>query len=168
MNLIESYNLIDLAIVAVMLLAVIFGTWKGFIRSLTALAGLALGIILAGKYYVLVEPYLNKISSLDRHISMILSMIIVFIGVQVVFVAIRHIMSALLDLTHLTWLDRALGGTMGLVAGFVIVAASVQTLMVGVPDSQLVKTSKLVQPVDQITGQALKYAPKQAAIRRKR
>ena len=52
MNLIESYNLIDLAIVAVMLLAVIFGTWKGFIRSLTALAGLALGIIFAGKYYV--------------------------------------------------------------------------------------------------------------------
>ena len=66
----------------------------------------------------LVEPYLNKISSLDRHVSMILSMIIVFIGVQVVFVAIGHIMDVLPDLTRLTWLDRVLGGTMGLVAGF--------------------------------------------------
>jgi membrane protein required for colicin V production len=162
MNSVESYNLIDLAIVCVMLLSVIFGTWKGFIRSLTAWAGLALGVVLAAKYYGLVEPYLSRISSLDRHVSMILSMIILFVGVQIVFVAIRYIMEALLDLTRLTWLDRALGGTMGLAAGFLIVAVAVQALLVGVPESSFVKTSKLVHPVDQITGQALKHAPEQA------
>jgi membrane protein required for colicin V production len=161
MNGAESYNLIDLAIVCVILLAFIFGTWKGFIRSLTAWDGLALGVVLAGKYYGLVAPYLNKISSLDRHVSMILSMILIFVGVQVVFVAIRYLMDVLLDLTRLTWLDRALGGAMGLAAGFLIVAASVQALLVGVPEWPPVKTSKLVRPVDQITGQALKHAPEQ-------
>lgn len=162
MNLVESYNLVDLFILGTLFISMILGIWKGFIKSLTALAGLILGVVFALKYYPVVQPYLNKISALDAQISTVLSVIIVFIGVQIIFVVIRRILDKLLDLTRLTWLDRVFGAAMGVAGGFLIVAASVQVLLIGIPDWPLIKTSKLIHPVDQLTTTCLNYAPKQA------
>jgi uncharacterized membrane protein required for colicin V production len=163
MNSIETtYNFIDIFIAGTLLITFILGTWKGFVRSLTALASLVLGVACALKYYPLVQPYLKKISSLDPNISMILSVIIVFIAVQILFIVVRRILAKLLDLTRLTWLDRIFGALMGAAAGFLLVAAAVQALLIGVPDWPMVKTSKLVQPVNQLTWKGMSYAPKEA------
>jgi membrane protein required for colicin V production len=162
MNPIDAYNAIDLFIMGTLLITLILGIWKGFVRSLTALASLVAGVALAIKYYPAAQAYLSKVSSLDPQISMILAMVIIFITVQVVFVIIRRILEALIDLTRLTWLDRIFGAAMGIVAGLLLVAAAVQVMLIGIPEWPLVKTSKLVKPVDQLTGKAVTYAPKQA------
>jgi len=162
MAVIDSYNVIDLVILGVLLVTVVLGTWKGFIRSLTALAGLVLGVVGAAKYHSLAQPFLNKISSLDPHISAILSMVIIFLLVQIVFVAVRWILDAILDLTKLSWLDRIFGAAMGFAAGFIIVAAGVQVLLIGIPELPPVKTSKLVGPIDQLAAMGMQYVPKQA------
>ncbi len=162
MNPIDTYNAIDLFIMGTLLVTLILGIWKGFVRSLTALASLVAGVALAIKYYPAAQAYLSKVSSLDPQVSMILGMVIIFIGVQVVFVVIRRILEALIDLTRLTWLDRIFGAAMGIVAGLLVVAAAVQVMLIGIPEWPLVKTSKLVKPVDQLTGKAVTYAPKQA------
>jgi membrane protein required for colicin V production len=161
MNLIETYNAIDLFIMGTVLITLILGIWKGFVRSLTALASLVAGVVLAIKYYPAAQAYLNKISTLDPQISMILAMVIIFIAVQIVFVVIRRMLEALIDLTRLSWLDRVFGAAMGIIAGLLVVAAAVQVMLIGIPDWPLVKTSKLVKPVDQLTGKAVTYAPKQ-------
>jgi membrane protein required for colicin V production len=162
MQLIEGYNLIDLFVAGVMLIGFLLGIWKGFVRSLTALASLVLGVLFALKYYPRVEPYLGKISSLDPHISMILSMVIVFIAVQVVFVAIRRLLDALVDLTKLSWLDRILGAIMGLAAGFLIAGAAVEVMLTGIPEWPVIKQSKLVAPVHELSQKALSFAPQSA------
>ena len=161
MNLLDAYNAIDLFIMVTLLVTLILGIWKGFVRSLTALASLVAGVVLAIKYYPPAQAYLSKISSLDPQISMILAMILIFIAVQMVFVIIRRILEALIDLTRLSWLDRIFGAAMGIGAGLLVVAAAVQVMLIGIPDWPLVKTSKLVKPVDQLTGKAVTYAPKQ-------
>lgn len=155
----NGYNILDAVIAGIILLALILGAWKGFLRSLTALTGIVFGIILSARYYGLVQPYLHKVSSLDKHVSMVLSMIIVFVLVQVAFVLIRHALDRLLDLTKLTWLDRSLGALMGFSAGFLIAAALVQSLLIGLPEWPPVKKSQLAQPVNQLTGKAMEYAP---------
>lgn len=162
MDLVESYNLIDAFIMGTLLVTLILGLWKGFIRSLTAVAGLVIGVFGALKYYTVVQPYLGKISSLDPHISMILSMVIVFIAVQALFVLIRRILSALIKVTRLSWLDRALGGIMGMAAGLLIVAGAVQILLIVLPEWSVVKSSRLIKPVNTLTAKAMTYAPKQA------
>jgi membrane protein required for colicin V production len=162
MQLIDSYNLVDMFIMGTLLISLILGIWKGFVRSLTALASLVLGVLLALKYYPSVVQYLDKISKLDPQISMIIAMVIIFILVQIIFLIIRRVLDFLLDLTRLTWLDRILGAIMGIVAGLIIVAAGVQVLLIGVPDWPIVKTSKLVIPIDRLTAKALLYAPKDA------
>ncbi len=50
MQYIESYNLIDLFVVSTMLTGL--GVWKGFVKSLTGLASLVLGVALAMRYQV--------------------------------------------------------------------------------------------------------------------
>lgn len=160
MQFIESYNLIDLFIIGTLLTTLVFGIWKGFVSSLTALASLVLGVMLAVKYYPRVEPQLAKISSLDPNISMILSMIIIFIVVQAVFVLIRRVLDLLIDVSRLSWLDRTLGAAMGVSAGFLIASAAVHAVALGVPEWQVVKESKLVDPVRTLTARAISYAPR--------
>jgi membrane protein required for colicin V production len=162
MKYLEAYNLIDLCIFGLLFIAIILGLWKGFVRSLTGLASLVFGVLLAVKYYHAVEPYLGRISSLDPQISMILSMVIIFIAVQVVFLVIRRILAALIDLTRLGWLDRTFGAVMGLAAGFLVIAAGVEILLVGIPEWPVVKESRLVRPVDELAGRAMNFAPKGA------
>jgi membrane protein required for colicin V production len=161
MKYIEAYNLIDLFIMGTLLVTLILGIWKGFVRSLTALASVVLGVLFAVKYHALVQPYLNKISSLDPHIATILSMVIVFVAVQAIFVVIRRILDALIDLTRLSWLDRCLGAIMGAVAGFLVVACTVQAVLIGIPEWPVVRTSKLIPLVHRVTDEALARSPKQ-------
>ena len=160
MHFIESYNLIDLFIIGTLLTTLIFGIWKGFVSSLTALASLVLGVVLAIKYYPQVVPQLAKISSLDPNISMILSMIIVFILVQAVFVLIRRVLDVLIDVSRLGWLDRTLGAAMGVSAGFLIASAAVHAVAMGMPEWQVVKESKLLNPMQALTTRMITYAPR--------
>jgi len=159
MEFLGDYNLIDLFILGTLAITVILGVWKGFIRSLTALASLVVGVYLAMTYYPRVEPYLGKISSLDPNISMIISMVIIFIVVQGLFVLLRHVLAALIDLIKLGWLDHILGALMGLVAGFVLVAVAVEVMLLGIPEWPMVKQAKLVPPVHELTVKAMNFAP---------
>ncbi len=161
MQYVEAYNLIDLFIVVTLVVTGILGIWKGFLRSLTALASIVIGVVLAMKYYPAVQPYLGKISSLDPTISTAISMAIIFIAVQVVFLLVRRVLDALIDVTRLGWLDRTLGAGIGLAAGFLIVVAVVEAALLGIPDWPVVKESKLVQPVDDIARRGLRFAPQQ-------
>jgi membrane protein required for colicin V production len=162
MKFLESYNPIDLFIMGTLLITFVLGLWKGFLRSLSALAGLVVGVIAALKYYPMVEPYLKKISSLDPHISAALSMIVIFVLVQAVFILIRKALEALLSVTRLGWLDRIFGSAMGVAAGLLIVASAVQVLLIVLPEWPTVKAARLVQPVNGLTEKALAYVPKQA------
>jgi membrane protein required for colicin V production len=155
----EGYNLIDLVIIALLLMGLILGTWKGFLRTLTALASLVVGVVAAFKYYTKVEPYLTKISALDPHISMILSMVIIFIAVQALFVVVRFILDALIDLTHLSWLDRIFGAAMGLAAGFLVAATGVEVVLAGVPEWPMVKESKLAPAVHEAATKGYERSP---------
>lgn len=160
MDLQTGYNLIDIFIIGTILIGFILGIWKGFVRSLTALASLVFGVLLALKYYPLVEPYLGMIGKLNPHISMVIAMVIVFIIVQIAFILIRWLLAALVDLTSLSWLDRVLGAIMGVAAALVVVAVAVHVLWVGLPEWPAVKKSKFVGPVRELTAKLVPMVPK--------
>lgn len=159
MEIIQGYNIIDLCIALILLIGLILGIWKGFVRSITALASVVLGVLAAMKYYPAVEPYLGKISKLDPQISMILSMVIIFILVQIVFVLLRLLLEAAIDVTQLGWLDRTFGAIMGLLAATILIVVAIQALMLGMPDEAVVKKSKLVPIANRIGAKMLEYMP---------
>jgi len=155
----EHYNLIDMFVVLTMAVALMLGLWKGFVRTLTAVAAVLIGVLAATRYHLVVEGYLSRVSSLDPYICTILSMIILFVGVQAVFVLIRKALDAILDFTRLGWLDRVLGAGLGVGAGFLVVAATVQFLILAVPEWPAVRSSKLLGPIEQISTVAISRVP---------
>jgi uncharacterized membrane protein required for colicin V production len=159
MNILDTYNIIDAFILVTVLATLIMGLWKGFIRTLSALTGLVVGVLAAFNYYPVAEGYLRKISELDPHVSTILSMAIVFIIVQALFVIVRKFLEALVDLTRLGWLDRVLGGCMGVLIGGVLVATVSQLLIVAAPEWPQVKNSKLLHPIEGVSTAALNQVP---------
>jgi membrane protein required for colicin V production len=159
MSFIEASNPIDIFILATILITFIMGFWKGFIRSLTALAGLAVGVWAATKYYPLVQSQLIKLSALNPQIAMIISMVLVFIIAQVVFVLLRRVLEAILDFTRLGWLDRIMGAVMGVATGFIISASCVQVALIAAPEWQAVKSSVLALPMEGATYKLLAYVP---------
>ncbi|MEW6530771.1 MAG: CvpA family protein [Thermodesulfobacteriota bacterium] len=162
MEIIQDYNVVDAFILIMLLIGLILGLWKGFVRSFTALASLVVGVIAAVRYYRVVEPYLGKVSSLDPNISMILSMVIVFVFVQAVFVLIRLLLDALVDATRLSVLDRLLGGAMGVAAAFLVVAVVVQVILIGIPEWPIVTKSKFTKPTEEVTKKLWQYVPQSA------
>ncbi|MGB9617089.1 MAG: CvpA family protein [Desulfomonilaceae bacterium] len=159
MEQLEQYNLIDMFVAVTLVVAFLLGLWKGFARTLAAVAGVGIGILAASRYHGSVEPYLSRISSLDPYICTILSMIILFIAVQAVFVLIRKGLDLLLDFTRLGWLDRILGAGLGVGAGFLFVATTVQLLVLAAPEWPAIKTSKLIPPIEQASRAALSRVP---------
>ncbi len=159
MELTQGYNAVDFVILAIFAITVILGIWKGFVSSLTGLAGLVFGVAAAVKYYPRVEPYLGKITSLEPHASMILSMVIIFVAVQVLFLIIRFILNLLIDVTRLGWLDRTLGAVMGLLAGFLVASVAVEVLLIGIPEWTALKESRLAPPVHGLAQRAVEAAP---------
>lgn len=165
MDTVSNYNVIDIFIIATLLITLILGLWKGFVKTLTALAGLVLGVLLSMKYYPEVQPYLARVTSLDSHISMILSMIVIFILVQAFFVIVRRILEAILEFSRLSWLDRVCGAAMGIAGGFLIVAVAAEMILLGAADWQSAKQSKLLIPLNRLTQRVLTYAPPEAQQR---
>jgi membrane protein required for colicin V production len=159
MSFLEASNPIDIFILATILITFIMGFWKGFIKSLTALAGLAVGVWAATKYYPLVQVQLIKLSALNPQIATIISMVLVFILAQVVFVILRRILEAVLDFTRLGWLDRIMGAVMGIVTGFIIAASCVQVALIAAPEWQAVRSSVLALPIEGVTYKLLAYVP---------
>ncbi len=159
MEQLEPYNLIDAFVAVTLVLAFLVGLWKGFARTLAAVASVALGVLAASRYHATVEPYLSRISSLDPYICTILSMIIIFVAVQALFVLVRKGLDMLLDFTRLGWLDRILGAGLGVGAGLFLVAASIQLLILAAPEWPAIKASKLIPPIEQISRAALSRVP---------
>lgn len=141
------------------------GVWKGFLRSLLGVLGLVAGAYFAVRYYGLVQPYLGRVSSLDPLISTVLSVVLIFISVQVVFLVVRRIMKALVDLTKLGWVDRTFGAALGLTASFCVVAAGVQAMLVGVPELPLLRESRLIEPVNRLAARGINVIPSEAKAR---
>lgn len=159
MEQLQHYNVIDMFVVFTMAAGLLLGFWKGFAKTLTAIAAVVLGILAATKYHPAVEPYLSRVSLLDPNICTILSMIFLFILVQAIFVLIRKALDALLDFTRLGWLDRILGAGMGAGAGFLFLAATVQLLVLAVPEWPAVGTSKFVRPIEEISHDLMSRVP---------
>jgi len=88
--------------------------------------------------------------------------VIVFIFVQVLFVLIRLLLDALVDVTRLGILDRLLGAAMGGVAAFLVVAVVVQIILVGIPDWPIVTKSKFTRPTEDVTKKLWQYVPQSA------
>lgn len=117
----ESFNAVDIAVVAVVLLSAGFAFYRGFIREALAIAGWVGAAAVA--YYgfaslrAVLEPYIGHKMLLDVATGGSL-----FIAAVVVFGLLIHFIVRAIQKSPLSALDRSLGFLFGAARGIVVVA----------------------------------------------
>jgi membrane protein required for colicin V production len=116
---------VDYVLAGAVLLSMLFGAIRGFLRESVALLGWLVGLWLAWRYSGLVEPYLGGLLT-GTLLQVWVARIIVLIAVVMAGWLLGSFLSYLVQRSGLTLgVDRLLGGVFGLVRGAVIVGFAV-------------------------------------------
>jgi len=114
-------NWLDIVIIVLLVSAAIGGMVAGLIRAVFSLAGLIVGVILAGHYYVPFSAYLGFIPTEKG--PTIVAFIIIFLAVMIVATLLGFLLTKLISAILLGWLNRVGGAILGLLLGSIFIAA---------------------------------------------
>ncbi len=112
-------NWFDIILIAVLALSTLAGIWQGFLMMVLPVIGIIVGTVLAGYY----SASLGKLLSIDnqQHAQWAGYIIIVF-GMLVLAVVLSIVLRKVISFTPLKWVDKLVGGILGLVLGLLFCA----------------------------------------------
>lgn len=117
-------NLIDVLFVAVLLLSLLVGIWRGLLRELLSIGSWLLAGYVAWRFHgVLMAPLEGVISSAGARQAA--ALLLLFIAAVLVLALLSHLLVGLLKRSPLRGTDRALGAAFGVLRGVVLIAAAV-------------------------------------------
>lgn len=122
-----------------------------------SIAGLVAGFLIANNYYPLLSEVLLKITHF-RFIN-ILSYALIFLAVLVGCLLLGSIFKKILQAVMLLWMDRIGGGVFGLGKGFIFCVAILMILVYFVPSTSLVRDSKIVPHLYEISRSLVRLVP---------
>ena len=116
---------VDYILIGIVLVSMLFGAIRGFLRESIALLGWLVGLWLAWRYAPLVEPYLGG-SLTGTELQVWVARILLLLGAVLAAWIIGSLLGYLVQRSGLTLgVDRILGAVFGLVRGAVIVGFAV-------------------------------------------
>ena len=116
---------VDYLLTGAILLSMLFGSVRGFLRESVALLGWLVGLWLAWRYATLVEPYLGGALA-GTSLQVWVARMIVLLAVVMAGWLLGSLLSYIVQRSGLTLgVDRLLGAIFGLVRGAVIVGFAV-------------------------------------------
>jgi membrane protein required for colicin V production len=108
-------NWLDILLLVAIALATVAGLGIGVIRAALYLAGLILGIVLAGHYYIPFSHLLDAV--LQPNVAKVVAFIIILAAVMVAAVFLAVFLRRGAEVIKLGWADRLGGAVFGLVMG---------------------------------------------------
>jgi len=158
-----SFTWLDAVLAGIMVVAVIVGLAKGFIREAIGLAAVILGLILAGQYYENLAALLQSVITNDE-----LNDFVSFLLIFVVVVVAGWIMAAILSRFAkgpLKIINHFLGGVFGFLKGGLISGVVVLALLVFSVDRKAVVNSWLAPYALYITNGIVQLVPQELKTR---
>lgn len=121
-------NLLDWLIVVVLVIGTLLGSYWGAIRQVLAIVGVLASISIAGRTYPVVAERLGGIlpTAPDQH--NLLAFVLVLIVVSAVISLLATLLRRFAGLLLLGWLDRLVGGGLGLIQSMLFLGAIVAAL----------------------------------------
>ena len=114
-------NWLDIVIVVIVIISTFAGLRSGLIKMAVSLAGLIVGVMLAGHYYLLLAGKLTFIS--QANIAQAVAFAIILIVVLIIAAVIAAILTSIISAVMLGWLNRIGGAVFGFVLGAIFFAA---------------------------------------------
>ena len=114
-------NRLDIVIVVVVAISAFLGLRIGLIKAVLSLAGLIVGIILAGHYYVALSEQLSFIP--QANVAEIVAFAIILVGIMVIASVLASLLKWVASVIMLGWVNRAGGAFLGLVLAAIFCSA---------------------------------------------
>lgn len=149
--------LIDIILLVIVGAFVIHGLWFGFIKTLGNAVGLIVGAFVASQYTGTAVDYLGFIFNNNTSVAGVVLFLLILIITQrlvgFVFWLIDKLFGFLKWLPFVGFINRLLGGLLGIIEGFVLVAAGVYFIQLIFPSwaSAWFTDSQIVNYINNVT-----------------
>ena len=114
-------NWLDIVLVIAIGVSAFIGVKKGVIGIAITLAGLVLGVFLAGRYYIVFSQYLTFIP--HAGLAKVAAFSIIFIGVMAAAGVVARLISKAASAVMMGWANRLGGGILGGILGAIFCGA---------------------------------------------
>jgi len=112
---------LDIVIVIVLAISSYLGLKTGIIKAVLSLAGLIVGVILAGQYYIALAERLSFIS--QSGVAEVVAFAIILVGVMVIAVVLARLLKWAASVVMLSWVNHLGGAVFGLILGAIFCGA---------------------------------------------
>jgi len=112
---------LDIVILALIVIPTLVGLKVGIIKALLSVVGVVVGVILAGRYYILLAEHLAFIS--QPGLAKIAAFAIIMIGVMIIAAVLASLVKWAVSAVMLGWVNRLGGAVFGFVLGAIFCGA---------------------------------------------
>jgi len=118
-------NWLDIVVIVVLAISTFLGLRTGIIKAVLSLAGLIVGVILAGLFYVPLSEQLSFIP--QAGVAEVVAFAIILIGVMVIAVVLARLLKWVTSVIMLNWVNHLGGAIFGLALGAIFCSALLAT-----------------------------------------
>lgn len=111
---------LDIVIIVVIAIGAVNGLRIGIIKATLSLAGLIIGIILAGRYYA---PFSEQLSFIPQAGAKVVAFAIILVGVMIIAGLLTRFLKWAVSVVMLGWVNYLGGAVFGLVLGAIFCSA---------------------------------------------
>ena len=112
---------LDIVIIVDIAITTLIGLRTGIIKAALSLAGLIVGVILAGHYYLSLSEQLAFIP--QASVAKIAAFAIILVGVMIIAAVLAKLLKQITSVTMLGWVNHVGGAAFGLVLGAIFCSA---------------------------------------------
>lgn len=150
-------NPIDIIILVFIGIGTVWGMTKGFIRQLSSLVGLIVGLLVARALFVEVGDWVAPAIGVSVTIGRVLAFFMLWIIVPLLFSLFASFLTKALQVVHLGWVNRWLGGGLGAIKFMLFVGMAAQLIEYVDPQGELLPSavkqeSVLYRPMYEFAG----------------
>jgi membrane protein required for colicin V production len=114
-------NWLDIAIIIVLVIPALIGLKTGIIKILLTVAGVIVGVVLAGRFSTWLGERLTFIS--DPGIAKVVAFALILVVVMVLAAVAAALLKRIASVVLLGWVNRLGGAVLGLFLGFIFLGA---------------------------------------------
>jgi len=119
-------NSLDIGILSIASIFFIKGIFRGFVHELITIVGLILGYIISITYLSLLTSIILKFfPTFPDSIVKLVSFFLLFVGTNMLLRLVANILTKTLKVAMLGWLNRLLGGVLGILKSVIILGITV-------------------------------------------
>jgi membrane protein required for colicin V production len=134
-------NWLDIVVIVVTVTLTFHGLRIGIIKTALSLAGLIVGIVLAGRFYI---PLSEQLSSIPQAgVAEVVAFTIILIGIMIIAAVLAKLLKWATSVVMLGWVNHLGGAAFGLVLGILLCGALLATWIKFLGIAEIISESTL-------------------------